>query len=123
MELSDASMLKRVARSVESWNRGDLQHMFDHYREDAVLCSPSMTGGRKWIQGPASIKRYFEHFRELHPELKVIDLHLGSQFFVAVLSDQTGLMTLHIEPDAESQIKRIIICRSIWSTLRFCQKA
>ena len=123
MELSDASILKRVARSVESWNRGDLQHMFDHYREDAVLCSPSMTGGRKWIQGPASIKRYFEHFRELHPELKVVDLHLGSQFFTAVLSDQTGLMTLHLEPDAESCIKRVIICRSIWSTLRFCQKS
>jgi hypothetical protein len=32
-------------------------------------------------------------------------------------------MTLQIEPDAESYIKRVIICHSIWSTLRFCQKS
>ena len=97
--------------------------MLEHYRHDAVLCAPSTTGGRKWVQGPTSIKRYFGQFRGLHPQLSVVDVHLGSDFFTAVLSDQTGLMTFHIEPDAETRVKRVIVCRSIWSTLRYCRQS
>jgi predicted methyltransferase len=92
-----------------------------HCREDAVLCSHSVRQGRKWIQGRATITHHLQHFRELHPRLKVVDYHVGSQFFIAILSDETGFVTFHIEPDAEGAVKRIIICPSIWSSLPFSQ--
>jgi hypothetical protein len=60
-------------------------------------------------------------FQQLHPRLKVVDYHVGSQFFIAILSDETGFVTVHIEPDAEGSVERIIICSSIWSSLPFSE--
>lgn len=110
-------MLAQAARSIEGWNKGSVEELFRHYREDAVLCTPSAPTGRAWYQGHDDIKAYFKRFRDLRPQLKVVDLHLGSQFFTVLLSDETGFVTFQVEPDADAAVKRIIISQSILKIL------
>jgi len=107
--------LKRITKAIASWNRSDLEGLLSSCRDDAVLSSCSGSEGREWVQGLTEIKRHLQRFREIHPNLKVVDCHSGSQFFTAILSDEARFVTFHIEPDARGAIKRIIVCSSIWS--------
>ncbi len=117
MQLWEPPMLAQAARSIEDWNNGRVEELFKHYREDAVLCAPSAPTGRKWHQGIDDIRGYFKRFRDLRPRLKIVDLHLGSQFFTVILSDETGFVTFQVEPDADAAVRRIIVSQSILKIL------
>jgi hypothetical protein len=119
MQLTDDRMLKRAAFAIQCWNQGDIDELLAHYRDDAVLGLSSSSLDREWIQGRENIKQCLEEYRRCRPQLNVIDYHVGGQFYTAILSDQSGIVTLHIETDAEAAVKRVIISHSIWESLGF----
>jgi hypothetical protein len=112
----NAKVLARIRLGADCWTRNNFKTLMKYYREDAVLSSPfapSPPGAENaWLQGHAEICEHFALLRQLHPNMRRVDVLFGTSFVVVLMSDGKRYLCLQIESDDEGMISRVIICRS-----------
>jgi len=105
-----------IENQMRMWNSGDIAGFLTGLSDDVAYCSPLVSAGQenasKWIQGKEEVATHLLGLYKQFPKLELMDVLVGAGFFTLLLRHQFGLMSMHIEPDANKRARRIIFCHS-----------